>query len=113
MVDRYLYEYLDDRYINVDLILKEYEGLKVTKESMTEYEGQTGVFVSDANKVVKFRPVTVIGENSIYAIVYEGKKVNIGSRGRILIDESLYYTIKTYDSIIENPDKIYDGQILR
>lgn len=113
MVDRYLYEYLDDRYINVDLILKEYEGLKVTKESMTEYEGQTGVFVSDANKIVKFRPVTVIGENSIYAIVYEGKKVNIGSRGRILIDESLYYTIKTYDSIIENPDKIYDGQILR
>jgi putative membrane fusion protein len=113
MVDRYLYEYLDDRYINVDLILKEYEGLKVTKESMIEYEGQTGVFVSDANKVVKFRPVTVIGENSIYAIINEGEKVNIGSRGRVLIEEILYYTIKTYDSIIENPDNIYDGQILR
>lgn len=113
MVDRYLYEYLDDRYINVDLILKEYKGLKVTKESMTEYEGKTGVFVSDANKVVKFRPLAIIGENSEYAIVEEGDKISIGSRGRISIGEKLYYTIKTYDSIIENPDKIYDGQILR
>ena len=113
MVDRYLYDYLDDRYINVDLILKEYEGLKLTKESMVEYEGKLGVFVSDANKVVKFRPVSVIGENSSYAIVEEGDKVNIGSRGRITVDEKMYFTIKTYDSIIENPDNIYDGQILR
>lgn len=113
MVDRYLYEYLNDRYINIDLILKEYSGLKITKESMTEYDGNIGVFVSDANKVVKFRPVSVIGENSNYAIVDEGEKVNIGSRGRMGINEKLYYTIKTYDSIIENPDNIYDGQILR
>lgn len=65
MVDRYLYEYLDDRYINVDLILKEYKGLKVAKESMTEYKGKTGVFVTDANKVVKFRPLDIVGKTVI------------------------------------------------
>lgn len=111
--DKFLHDYLEDRYINVDVILKEFNGLKIRKESIIEQNGLIGVYVSDTNKVVRFRPVDIIGENMEYAIVDGGEKVSVGSRGRILVNGEQINTIKIYDSIIVKPENVYDGQILR
>lgn len=111
--DKFLHDYLDDRYIKVDVILHEFSGLKIHKDSIVEQDGLIGVYVSDTNKVVRFRPVEIIGENLDYAVVDEGEKVNVGSRGRILINGEYFNTIKIYDNIIIKPENVYDGQILR
>jgi putative membrane fusion protein len=111
--DKFLHDYIDERYVKVDLILNEFSGLKIHKESIVEKDGLIGVYVSDTNKVVRFRPVEIIGENEEYAIVNEGEKINVGSRGRILIEGEYFNTIKIYDNIIVKPENVYDGQILR
>lgn len=111
--DKFLHEYIDDRYVKVDLILNEFSGLKIHKESIVEKDDLVGVYVSDTNKVVRFRPVDIIGESEGYAVVNEGEKVNVGSRGRILINGVYFNTIKIYDNIIVKPENVYDGQILR
>lgn len=111
--DKFLHDYIDDRYIKVDVILHEFSGLKIHKDSIVEQDGLIGVYVSDTNKVVRFRPVEIIGENQDFAVVDEGEKVNVGSRGRILINGESYNTIKIYDNIIVKPENVYDGQILR
>jgi len=112
-VDRYLHDYLYDRYIRTDIILQSYEGLIIKNESIIELNGSVGVYVSDANKVVRFRPIKIIGQNDTHAVVDEGEKLNVGSRGRIQVGESFYQTIKIYDSIVLRPENVYDGQILR
>jgi len=111
--DKFLHDYLDDRYIKVDLILHEYSGLKIKKDSIIEQDGLVGVYVSDSNKVVRFRPIEIIGENQEFTIVDQGEKVNAGSRGIILINGEYFNTIKIYDNIIVKPKHVYDGQILR
>jgi putative membrane fusion protein len=111
--DKFLHDYIDERYIKVDLILNEFSGLKIHKESIVEKDGLIGVYVSDTNKVVRFRPVQIIGESEEYAIINEGEKINVGSRGRILIEGEYFNTIKIYDNIIVKPENVYDGQILR
>jgi len=111
--DKFLHDYLDDRYIKVDVILHEFSGLKIHKDSIVEQDGLIGVYVSDTNKVVRFRPIEIIGENQDYAVVDEGEKVNVGSRGQILINGEYFNTIKIYDNIIIKPENVYDGQILR
>jgi putative membrane fusion protein len=111
--DKFLHDYIDERYVKADLILNEFSGLKIHKESIVEKDGLIGVYVSDTNKVVRFRPVVIIGESEAYAIVDEGEKINVGSRGRILIDGEYFNTIKIYDNIIVKPENVYDGQILR
>ncbi len=112
-ISEYLHEYLNDRYINTSIIIEEQEGLMVYQESILYYEGKKGVFVSDANNVVRFRPIRVLLEDDNFAIIDQGEKLTMGARGRIIIDDQTYHTIKIYDSIIRNPENVYDGQILR
>lgn len=112
-LDKFLHEYLNDRYIKINIITQEFSGLKLTKQSLVKSGELEGVYVCDANKIVKFRPINIIGENEEFVVVDEGEKMNIGSRGRIEINGDTYFTVKTYDSIVMNPENIYDGQILR
>ncbi|MDP3385607.1 MAG: HlyD family efflux transporter periplasmic adaptor subunit [Eubacteriales bacterium] len=111
--DKFLHDYLDDRYIKVDLILHEFSGLTIHKDSIVEQDGLIGVYVSDTNKVVRFRPVEIIGESEEFAVVNEGEKVTVGSRGSLLINGEYFNTIKIFDNIIVKPENVYDGQILR
>jgi putative membrane fusion protein len=111
--DRFLYQYLDDRYIQIDIILEEFSGLKIQRGSIMKLDGVTGVYVADANKIVKFRPINIVGENEACVVVEEGNKLNVGSRGTIIIGEKNYSTIMTYDSVVLDPENVYEGQILR
>lgn len=110
--DDYFYKYYDHRYVDIELIRNIYEGIIIDLEAIVEINNQTGVYIKDISKVVKFFPVKIIGQNDKIAVVSEGKKLNEGARGLIYIESNQFYTIKNYDQVILEPDKAFEGQIL-
>jgi putative membrane fusion protein len=111
--DDYFYKVYDKRYVDLQLITGSYDGLKIESKSIAEKDGIKGVYVKDASNIVKFFPVEILGEDSNDAIVYIGDYVSERNRRIIKINENKYETIKIFDKIILEPDKVYEGQILR
>lgn len=111
--DDYFYKVYDKRYVDLQLITGSYDGLKIEAKSIVEKDGITGVYVKDASNIVKFFPVEILGEDSDNAIVYIGDYVSETKRRTVIINENKYETIKIFDKIILEPDKVYEGQILR
>lgn len=115
-LDDYLYKFIDDRYVNIDIIKKKYEGMKIPKTSIVEENGIKGVFIKDENGIVKFRPIKILGEDDEYVIIYEGDKINPGNRGKIEVNVNSkmekMYTINLFDNVIVHGDKVREGQII-
>ncbi|MDD4439224.1 MAG: HlyD family efflux transporter periplasmic adaptor subunit [Tissierellia bacterium] len=109
--DDYFYKVYDKRYVNIELITAAYEGLKIKNEALMEINGMKGVYVKDASNIIKFFPVEIQGSNEEYSIVFPGDYVGINERNIIIIGEKRYHTIKIFDKVILEPDKVYEGQI--
>lgn len=108
----YFYRYYYSRYIDVGIISNTYEGIIIDSIAVTQKDNLKGVYVKDISGVVKFFPIEIIGQKKDIIIVSEGEKISKGSRGSITINGNSYFTIKNYDEIILQPDKVYEGQIL-
>lgn len=106
----YLYKFLNKRYVDIEIVKKKYEGLKIPKTAIVNKNGIKGVYVNDVGNIIKFRPIKIKGEDEEYAIVYEGEKINIGTRGKIEIDvdgkKEKRYTITLFDRVIINGNKV-------
>ncbi len=109
--DDYFYKIYDKRYVNLELITDTYEGLKISTKALTQLNGLTGVYVQDASKIIKFFPVEVLGKNENYAIISAGEYIGEHDRRVIDINGKSYSTVKIFDKIILEPEKVYDGQI--
>jgi putative membrane fusion protein len=109
--DDYFYKVYDKRYVNIELITAAYEGLKIKNEALIELNGMKGVYVKDASNIIKFFPVEIQGSNEEYSIVFPGDYIGINERNIITIGEKRYPTIKIFDKVILEPDKVYEGQI--
>jgi putative membrane fusion protein len=109
--DDYFYKVYDKRYVNVELITAAYEGLKIRNEALTELYGMKGVYVKDASNIIKFFPVEILGSDEEYSVVFPGEYIGINERNIISVGEKRYPTIKIFDKIILEPDKVYEGQI--
>lgn len=109
--DDYFYKVYDKRYVNLELITSIHEGLKIKNEALIEVDGFTGVFVKDASNIIKFFPVEILGSDEEYSIVFTGDYVGANERNIITIKEKKYPTIKIFDKVILEPDKVYEGQI--
>lgn len=109
--DDYFYKVYDKRYVNIELITAAYEGLKIKNEALIEINGMKGVYVKDASNIIKFFPVEIQGSNEEYSIVFPGDYIGINERNIITIGEKRYPTIKIFDKVILEPDKVYEGQI--
>jgi hypothetical protein len=109
--DDYFYKVYDKRYLNIELITAAYEGLKIKNESLIEVNGIKGVYVQDASNIIKFFPVQILGSNEEYSVVFPGDYIGINERNIITIGEKRYPTIKIFDKVILEPDKVYEGQI--
>lgn len=109
--DDYFYKVYDKRYVNIELITAAYEGLKIKNESLIEVNGIKGVYVQDASNIIKFFPVQILGSNEEYSVVFPGDYIGINERNIITIGEKRYPTIKIFDKVILEPDKVYEGQI--
>src|SRR6056297_3719889 len=72
--DKYFYNYFNERYLDVELILDKYNGIKIKNDSIIEKEGIPGVYVIGASKIVKFYTIKIIGQNEENSIIGEGSK---------------------------------------
>ena len=109
--DDYFYKLYDKRYVNIELITSIHEGLKIKNEALTEVDGLTGVYVQDASNIIKFFPVEILGRDEEYSVVFTGDYVGANERNIITIGDKRYPTIKIFDKVILEPDKVYEGQI--
>lgn len=109
--DDYFYKVYDKRYVSIELITAVYEGLKIKNESLIEVDGIKGVFVQDASNIIKFFPVEIMGSDEEYSIISSGEYVGTNERNIITINDKRYPTIKIFDKVILQPDKVYEGQI--
>lgn len=104
-MDQYIDNFSSMRNMKVDVVVVNYEGLKIYKDSIVQRNGQKGVYVLDINRYAKFKPIEVIGYDDKYAIV----KNNIfyeenGSQMKAIP------TINLYDEIVRNAEKTKEGQ---
>ena len=109
--DDYFYKVYDKRYINLELITSIYEGLKIKNEALIEVNGLTGVYVKDASNIIKFFPVEILGSGEEYSVVFAGDYVGANERNIITVGDKRYPTIKIFDKVILEPEKVYEGQI--
>ena len=111
--DEYFYKVYDKRYVDLQLITDTHEGLKIDAKALCEKDGMTGVYVKDVSNIVKFFPVEILGQDKKTAIIYIGDYVSENDRRVIKFSEKKYETIKIFDKIVLEPDKVYEGQILK
>ncbi|MDF2616300.1 MAG: hypothetical protein K0Q47_955 [Sedimentibacter sp.] len=109
--DDYFYKIYDKRYVNLQIITDIHDGLKISSAALTEKDGLDGVYVEDASNIIKFFPVEILGQNGDVIIVSNGEYSGENERRIIYINDKSYSTIKTFDKVILEPDKVYEGQI--
>ena len=110
--DDFFYKVYNKRIVDAKLIKNIYQGLRVEKEAVIEQNGITGVFVKDISNIIKFFPIQIIGSNDEYYMVSQGEIIAEGERGRITVNENIYSTVKAFDKVVLDPDKVYEGQIV-
>lgn len=109
--DDFFYKIYDKRYVNLQIITDIHEGLKISSAALTQKDGLDGVYVEDASNIIKFFPVEILGQNGDVTIVSSGEYAGENERRIIYINDKNYSTIKTFDKVILEPDKVYEGQI--
>lgn len=109
--DDYFYKVYDKRYLNIELITASHEGLKIKNQALIEKDGAIGVYVQDASNIIKFFPVKILGSDEEHSVIDTGEYVGVNERNIISIEDNRYHTVKIFDKIILEPDKVYEGQI--
>lgn len=113
MLNKKLYDYYQERYVKLELILNRYEGLKIPSKSIVDNNGIKGVYIKGAGGIIKFRGIKILGQNEEYIIVEEGKgisksliEININGKNKDIT------TLSIYDEIIVNGNKVKEGEII-
>lgn len=109
--DDYFYKIYDKRYVDLELITDIHEGIKINTKALVKKDGLEGVYIKDASNIVKFFPVEILGQDGDVTIISIGNYVSEDRRRVINILENSYETIKIFDKIILEPDKVYEGEI--
>lgn len=109
--DDYFYKVYDKRYVGLELITAIHEGLLIKNEALTDVNGITGVYAKDASNIIKFFPVEILGKNEENTVISTGNYVAADERRIIKIGNENFHTIKIFDKVILEPDKVYEGQI--
>lgn len=110
--DDYFYKIYDKRYVDLELITDMHEGIRIDKKALIQKDGLTGVYIKDASNIVKFLPVEILGQDNDIVIISIGSYISEGQRRVINVLEKSYETIKIFDKIVLEPDKVYEGQIV-
>lgn len=110
--DDFFYKVYNKRIVKAELIKNIYQGIKVDKKAVIEKDGITGVYIKDISNIIKFIPIEIIGSDDEFYMVSQGEIIAEGERGRITINDKLYSTVKAFDKVVLDPDKVYEGQIV-
>lgn len=104
----YFHDYYKVRFPQLNILKSNKKGYKISKDVVLEKEGQKGVFIKDFNGIVKFKPISIIGEENDYIYLDMGK---LGYIETSMQKESLK-TIGPYDEIFLKPNRVKEGQIV-
>ena len=85
------------RSIDITLVYREYDGLKVDNRAIRFVDGQKGVYVYIASQV-KFIPVEVLWQGENYSIVKQ--------------ETSDKKVLRIYDEVIIKGKNLYDGKFI-
>lgn len=83
-----------NRFMDAELILNSYSGLKFFKEAVKMQDKQTGVYVVQSDGTAKFKPVEVRASDDAYTVVKENGD------------------LKIYDEVIMTGSPIQDGDVV-
>lgn len=99
---RYLFDFLDDRIVNVALINKYMEGLKIPLKCLLniDYNDGTAEAALVRGSVVSFRKVKILASNDIYAIIDSYDETDQSAR------------VGRYDTYIIDVSGVTDGMSL-
>ena len=102
-IKHYYPEFWKLRKIDTEIIVANYEGIKLDNDSIVEVDGQIGVYIVDINGKYIFRPVKVIGS-------YENKTIIESGYYYIETEEGLekVKTIDLYDEVLRNAKRKID-----
>ncbi len=99
-MNHYYPEFWKIRKINTDIIVADYEGLKIDNDSIVELDGQIGVYIVDINGDYNFKPIKIVGTDGNKTIVESGYYYTQTENG---LDK--VRTLNLYDEVLRNADK--------
>lgn len=108
-INQYMEEFYKIRQVKAEISVIDYEGLKIPKDSLLKKDGIVGVYVLDINRYAVFKEVSIVGYNDHDDFV--------------IIKSNFFYkkeneeiktvkTVKLYDEVVRNGDRIREGQII-
>ncbi len=96
-IGHYYPDYWKLRKVTTDIIVANYEGIKIDNDSIVEVDGQAGVYTVDINGKYVFEPIKIIGSDGKKTIVESGYYYNETEEGLKKVK-----TIDLYDEVLRN-----------
>ncbi len=91
---------------NAELILNEYEGLRVPKNALrVDEDGVSGVYCL-VGRVAYFKPVSIVYQGSDYCLVTPGEIEAATDSQKSL------YTLRPNDEVIVSAGELYNGKVV-
>lgn len=87
-----------NRFMDAELILNSYTGLKFLKDAVKVKGNQTGVYVVQNDGTAAFKPIEVLATDSGYTVVKE--------------DSALENSLKIYDEVIITDSTVKEGEMV-
>lgn len=91
---------------NAELILEEYEGLRIPKNALrVDEDGRSGVYCR-VGRIAYFKPVNIIYQGSDYCLVEPGE-IDATAESQISL-----YTLRANDEVIISAGELYNGKVV-
>lgn len=107
--DTMMYKFYDKRVSTLELIKSEQDVLKIPKKSITDKDGQDGVYIKNKGGIVEFKPIFEIKQSGEYVYIQTGDD---NSKVYLEKDSEGIKTISIFDELILNKAGIKEGDIV-
>lgn len=108
-LNTYLHSNYNLRITPLNIVHYKKDGLKIPSKVIINKDGTDGVLIKEINGIVKFRPISIIGEEGDYTFIDNGD-----NNGYIKLEgiEKGVRTVSLFDEILNDPTSFTEGEIL-
>ncbi len=104
-----LHDYYDSRIMDISILKSNKIGYKMPKDAIIDKEGEIGLYIKDLSGVIRFRPVSIIGEDNKNYYLEAGDD----SGNLRLNDDKVIKTITNFDEVFLKPENLREGSIIK
>jgi len=106
----HLHTDFNKRFTDINIIIYKKDCYKIPTSVIIEKDGTKGVLIEEVNGIVKYRQISILGEDGMYTYIDKGD-----GNGYIKVDNSdnPIRTILLYDEIFTDPNNVKEGDILK